>query len=427
MSETDSRGKTLHIAPMLDVSTREFRALMRMLTRHATLWTEMVVDETLVHNRNDLDTHLGYAENGHPIVCQIGGNHPDWAFEATSMVQAFGYDEINLNMECPSDRVTGRREFGAALMKKPDLAAAMVEQMQASACCRISVSVKMRIGVDDDDSFEFLVDLIERLPTKRFILHARKVYTQGLNPLQNRRVPPLDYQRVYRICRHFPDYEFWINGGIASVKDAHDICYGTGVQSNGLTDPPASAPVNLRGAMLGRAAMDDPCSIACVDSTFYDQPDPCRTRREVIESYCAYLESIYPRRCCDDDPRPTTHFPGFKTERHRDFCGHCLCIYGQDGMGSLSVAKTRLTEPLADGSHRVNRHTSVKISSFVIDRSLKPIRGIFHGCPGTRGFRRHLDRLSRDPALRDCGPGFMVRVATSAMPAALLDQDIVPR
>lgn len=236
--------KEFHIAPMLDVSTIEFRYFMRLLTRRAILWTEMVVAETLVHRRgvhnsvDDTDIHLDlklmrhcgwfderdhygdtYGVNPHPVICQIGTNNPKEAVFATRVVQACGYDCIDLNAECPSDRVAGR-EFGAALMRDKDTAIGVIRSMVETSSSfaggkSLPVSIKTRIGVDDFDSFEHLVGFIEQLVEAgctRFIIHARKVYTQGLSPAQNRTVPPLNYQFVYQLVHRFPECDFWLNG-----------------------------------------------------------------------------------------------------------------------------------------------------------------------------------------------------------------------
>jgi tRNA-dihydrouridine synthase A len=235
--------KEFHIAPMLDVSTMEFRHFMRLLTKRAILWTEMVVAETLVHRsrhnsvddtdiRLDLELmrHCGWFDerdhfdddrefvDPHPIVCQIGTNNPRQAKFATRVVQAVGYDRIDLNAECPSDRVAGR-EFGAALMRDQETAIEVVRSMVDASLFAgdksIPVSVKTRIGVDEFDSFEHLVVFVERLVDvgcKRFVVHARKVYTQGLSPAQNRTTPPLNHPFVHRLIQRFPQCDFWLNG-----------------------------------------------------------------------------------------------------------------------------------------------------------------------------------------------------------------------
>lgn len=308
--QQQQRGsKELHIAPMLNYSTREFSQLMRILSKHLTLWTEMVVDETVAHSPN-LDEHLAYDESQHPIVCQIGGNSPELCGEATSIVmERCGYDEINLNIDCPSERVSGKREFGACLMKKAELAKQIIAEMQANAPLSESrVSVKCRIGVDEWDDLEFAADFIRTLQPvcSRFYLHARKCVLGGLmNARQNRSVPPLNYPRVYALCDMFPDCQFWINGGIRTLEEAKLIAHGwnfgcgsissdnneNGAQyqkeeqnSNhqvpcaicnlpygSCTQPPVIAPFNLKGCMMGRAAMDDPCLFNNADKYFFDE------------------------------------------------------------------------------------------------------------------------------------------------------------
>jgi tRNA-dihydrouridine synthase A len=409
---------------MLDVSTREFRYLMRLLTRSAVLWTEMVVDETLAHCR-DPDAHLTLRDYDHhdgdrprdddrggaaaaprgcpsllsasPVVCQIGGNRPRYAAAAARLARAHGYDGVDLNCECPSRRVASSREFGAALMKKPGVAAEVVAAMKEALSSpspgsaagadgggappgqrKMWLSVKMRIGVDDDDGWEYLSGFVRGLAAhcRRFVVHARKVYTEGLNPDQNRRVPPLDYAAVYRLCREFPDCEFILNGGIRTLRQARALLFGTdalrkeseredldpadcsgdddeergGGRSGSPTAPLRRPPDNLRGVMMGRAARDDPVQFWEADRWFAraarspDDPesgesDPgdgsegaqgaaaahprVRNRRELLEAYCGYLERVYPRRCCDDDGRVTTQFPPPAVVRAAPHCARC--------------------------------------------------------------------------------------------------------
>ena len=240
VTTSSPRGeKEFHIAPMLDVSTIEFRYFMRLLTKRAVLWTEMVVAETLVHRSQlnsiddtdiqldlDLIRHCGWFDgrdyetlsdihelvDPHPITCQIGTNNPRQASFATRVVQACGYDRIDLNAECPSDRVAGR-EFGAALMKDQDAAVDVIKSMVAAS--QLPVSIKTRIGVDEFDEFDHIVGFVERLVDagcRRFVIHARKVYTKGLSPAKNRTIPPLDYTFVYRLIEFFPHCDFWLNG-----------------------------------------------------------------------------------------------------------------------------------------------------------------------------------------------------------------------
>jgi len=438
------RPKELHLAPMLDVSNREFRQLLRILSNHCVLWTEMVVDETLAYS-NDIENHLGYDENTHPIICQIGGNSPEFTFKASRAVQDYGYDEINFNMDCPSSRVSVKREFGAVLMKKIDTAVAVMNAMHDSAKS-IPISVKCRIGIDDFDDLDHVASVIRRLKPvcQRFYLHARKCILGGiLSPAQNRIVPPLNYPRVYQLCDMFQDCEFWINGGIPGLEAAKLISYGGAEAceanmdndhdthrhhtvpcalckaSNGsCTAPRTIAPPNLRGCMLGRAAIDNPSMFWDVDRYFYDQPcNPCKNRRQALEQYCLYLERIYPRRCCDVDDGITLKIEAAQVVHDEAFCDECREMYGGEDV-------TR-DAPEAVGECRKVERNKTKISSRVIDRSLKPVLGIFFGLPKSKLFRRVCDELGRDLRIRNCGPGFILRMALEAMPAEILDQDFV--
>lgn len=441
-------NKELHIAPMLNYSTREFRQLIRILSERVTLWTEMVVDETVAHSPN-LDEHLAYDSTQHPIVCQIGGNSPQLCGKATSIVlEQFGYDEVNLNIDCPSERVSGKREFGACLMKKAELARRIVAEMQTNAPSLASkVSVKCRIGVDDLDDLEFAAEFIRTLQPvcQRFYLHARKCVLGGLmNARQNRSVPPLNYPRVFSLCHMFPDCLFWINGGIKSIDEARMIAYGWngGCKSidadakdahqvnhqvpctlcnlpyGSCTQPPVVAPANLRGVMMGRAAMDDPCLFYNADKYFFNEPsNPCQTRRDVLERYCVYLEEAYPRRCCDNDERITFECPAPNIVHDRDCCKVCAEIYCPDQFQS----STFIDENNRDGKNIGNK-TRPKMSSRIIARSLKPVQGLFAGIPDTRIWRRTCDNLGQNAQLRNCGPGFLLRMAMRSVDDKILDR-----
>lgn len=493
--------KELHIAPMLNYSTREFRQLLRILSRRAVLWTEMVVDDTIAHATN-LDEHLGGDEvvksesnfNAlllpHPIICQIGGNSPELCGKATSIIlQTYGYDECNLNIDCPSERVTsGRREFGAVLMKKAELAKEIVKDMQTnvnydreetpdsdsgdntpSKIISNRVSVKCRIGVDDMDDLEFAAQFIQTLQPvcHRFYLHARKCVLNGLmNARQNRTVPPLNYPRVYELCRLFPDCEFWINGGIKTLKEARYIAYGrmhNTTEGNDATEilcssnnndgshqvpcqlcditngsciaPPMLAPHNLRGVMMGRAAIDDPCLFHDVDRYFYgDKNNPCKNRRDVLEQYCKYLERTYTRRCCDDDERMSFEHPMPNVVLDYDYCEQCADVYGgtavQDGNSSEWLVgqqpkrnRTKQQQLISDKNGNQLVNNKPKMASKIIARSLKPVQGIFNGVPNSRAFRRCCDELGQDVAVRNCGPGYILRKAMQSVPSEVLDRE----
>lgn len=224
--EGNGEEKELHIAPMLDYSKREFRKLFSILSTRLVVWTDMVVDETVAHAERLDDILEPDRDLPNRQVCQIGGNSPELCGNATRVVElVYGYDEVNLNIDCPSNRVSGEREFGAALMKKVQVAYSVLESMQnnvsseGTTTTTTPVSIKCRIGVDDWDNFEFISGFIENLKPvcKRFYLHARKCVLDGLySARQNRSIPPINYPRVYALCRKYPDVDFWINGGIRS-------------------------------------------------------------------------------------------------------------------------------------------------------------------------------------------------------------------
>ncbi|GKY99663.1 hypothetical protein MPSEU_000920300 [Mayamaea pseudoterrestris] len=461
--------KSLHIAPMMDVTTREFRYFMRLLTKHTVLWSEMVVDETIAHS-SDRHHHLGFDEAERPIVCQIGGNNPEIAYEATKIVLSeYKYDAIDLNCACPSRKVCAKQAFGAALMLRQDLAVDMIQSMQQAAndCCDddsmpMPVSIKTRIGVDCQEDLQFLVDYIERLRPhcRRFFIHARKVHTKGLSPAQNRNVPPLNYPRVYAICRHFSDCDFYINGGIQSLQEAHDLCYGAidalehddqlpcliCNHSNGSCVAPLSTdrvPHNLRGAMIGRAARDNPAIMADADRFYFGCHDnPCLNRRQALTQYCEYLEKVHPRRCCDDDAKVTMRMAQTQENvegncrllQQQEYCRICRRVYQSDGSykgpaywkgetGKLHVDASADDPACELIVFDTVKPPKMKIAGHIMDRSFKPVLGIFFGKRGCSQFRRQLEDLSKDPWIRNCGPGAVLRIAMNCMDANLLDQD----
>lgn len=220
MQEIEIYDKELHIAPMLDFSKREFRKLFSILSTRLVVWTDMVVDDTIAHSERLEDILEPDRDLPNRQICQIGGNSPEMCGKATQVVELeYQYDEVNLNIDCPSDRVSGEREFGAILMKKIDVAYSVLESMKANVTSKTPVSIKCRIGVDDWDNFDFISEYIERLlpVCQRFYLHARKCVLNGLfSARQNRNIPPINYPRVYALCRKFPEVEFWVNGGIRS-------------------------------------------------------------------------------------------------------------------------------------------------------------------------------------------------------------------
>jgi tRNA-dihydrouridine synthase A len=258
------------IAPMMDWTDRHCRVFHRLLTRRARLYTEMLTSGAIVHG--DRRRLLGFDPSEHPVALQLGGSDPRQLAVAAQIGEDFGYDEINLNVGCPSDRVKDGR-FGACLMAEPDLVASCVDMMQRAV--RIPVTVKCRIGIDDQDA-EVALDRLARAVvaagSHALIVHARKAWLDGLSPKENRELPPLDYDRVYRLKRAMPDVPIIINGGIAGLEEAK---------------------AHLRlvdGVMLGRAAYQEPWRLLTVDSDIFGEAAPCRTMQDAFDAMIPYIE-----------------------------------------------------------------------------------------------------------------------------------------
>ncbi|KAL6660442.1 hypothetical protein ACP70R_001988 [Stipagrostis hirtigluma subsp. patula] len=264
------------VAPMMDWTDNHYRTLARLISRHAWLYTEMVVAETIVHQKDNLDRFLAFPEEQHPIVLQIGGSNLDNLAKATELANAYRYDEINLNCGCPSGKVAGHGYFGARLMFDPE-----GDAMSAIAAnSDVPVSVKCRIGVDDRDSYEELCEFVDKVisksPTRHFIIHARKALLSGLSPAENRKVPPLKYEYYFALLRDFPGVQFTLNGGITSIDQVS-----------------ASIRQGAHRVMVGRAAYNNPWNmLAHVDGEVYDMPTRFVSRRQILESYQVYGDSI---------------------------------------------------------------------------------------------------------------------------------------
>lgn len=261
---------SLSIAPMMDRTDRHYRYFMRQITRRTLLYTEMVTSAAIKHG--DRDYLLGFTEIEKPLALQVGGDNPTDLAECARIAEAMGYDEINLNVGCPSDRVQSGH-FGACLMKTPDLVAKCIEAMIAAT--KIPVSVKHRIGVDELDSYEDMLNFVRILADsgcQRFSVHARKAWLQGLSPKDNREVPPLRYSDVHRLKKEFPQLFIEINGGLTTLEQAHE-------QLN-----------HVDAVMIGRAAYDHPYLFATSDRDFFGDETPIRSRIEVAEAMIPYIE-----------------------------------------------------------------------------------------------------------------------------------------
>jgi tRNA-dihydrouridine synthase A len=258
------------VAPMMEWTDRHCRYFLRLISARAFLYTEMVTAEAVLYG--DRARVLGFDAAEHPVGLQLGGSDPAKLAAAARVGAEWGYDEINLNIGCPSDRVQSGR-FGACLMAEPALAADCVRAMAEAAA--VPITVKCRIGIDDQDAEESLdrfIDAVADAGCRTFIVHARKAWLEGLSPKENRDVPPLDHARVHRLKARRRELEIVINGGIGSLVEAH----------------PHLAHVD--GVMLGRAAYADPYLLVEVDSELYGADVPPPTRMQVLDRFLAYVE-----------------------------------------------------------------------------------------------------------------------------------------
>ncbi len=262
--------RTFSIAPMMDCTDRHDRYFLRLITGRALLYTEMIATGALVHG--DRRRFLRHHPAEHPLALQLGGSDPAALAASAAIAEAAGFDEVNLNIGCPSDRVRAGR-FGAALMAEPALVARGVRAMRDAVS--LPVTVKCRIGIDDQPD-RALADFIERVAdvgATTFIVHARKAWLKGLSPRQNRQVPPLRHDLVYEVKQRFPDLEIVINGGIGTL------------------DAAAGHLDHVDGVMVGRAAYHNPYCLADVDRRFFADARPGLSRRQVIDRLIAYAEA----------------------------------------------------------------------------------------------------------------------------------------
>src|SRR3954469_25381453 len=259
------------IAPMMDWTDRHCRFFHRLMTRRARLYTEMLTTGAIIHG--DRARLLGFDASEHPVALQLGGSNPDELATAAKIGEQFGYDEINLNVGCPSDRVKDGR-FGACLMAEPALVARGVAAMKRAV--KIPVTVKCRIGIDDQDP-EVALDTLARgvidAGADALIVHARKAWLNGLSPKENRDIPPLDYDRVYRLKAGLPDVSVVINGGIAGIAEAKRHL------------------AHVDGVMLGRAAYQEPWRLLSADPELFGEAAPYATMKDVFTAMLPYIEA----------------------------------------------------------------------------------------------------------------------------------------
>ncbi|QDO86521.1 tRNA dihydrouridine(20/20a) synthase DusA [Shewanella psychropiezotolerans] len=262
-------NRTFSIAPMLDWTDRHYRYLARIMSTELLLYTEMVTTGAIIHGKGD---YLAYNSEENPLALQLGGSNPQDLATCAKLAAERGYDEINLNVGCPSDRVQSGR-FGACLMAEPKVVAECVTAMKQVV--DIPVTVKTRIGIDDQDSYEFLtefVDTVSDVGCDTFIVHARKAWLQGLSPKQNREIPPLDYQRVYRLKQDYPKLHISINGGVKTLDECREHL------------------LHIDGVMVGREAYQNPYILAEVDQLLCGSNKPVLSRDAVLEKFIPYIE-----------------------------------------------------------------------------------------------------------------------------------------
>ncbi|CAK2039150.1 tRNA-dihydrouridine synthase A [Vibrio crassostreae] len=260
----------LSVAPMLDWTDRHCRYFHRLLSQQTLLYTEMVTTGAILHGKGDF---LEYNEQEHPLALQLGGSNPVDLAACAKLAGERGYDEVNLNVGCPSDRVQNGR-FGACLMAEPELVADCVSAMKEVT--DIPITVKTRIGIDDQDSYEFLTKFISTVSEKggceQFTIHARKAWLSGLSPKENREIPPLDYDRAYQIKKDFSDLVIAVNGGITTLEQTKEHLQ------------------HLDGVMIGREAYHSPFILAEVDQQIFGLDTPIKKRSQVVEEMYPYIE-----------------------------------------------------------------------------------------------------------------------------------------
>jgi tRNA-dihydrouridine synthase A len=262
-------NRTISVAPMLDWTDKHCRYFLRQISQHALLYTEMVTTGAIIFGKGD---YLAFNQEEHPVALQLGGSDPTDMARCAVNAQEYGYDEVNINVGCPSDRVQNGR-FGACLMAEPETVAACIKSMQAEV--DIPVTVKSRIGIDEMDEYQDLtrfIDVVAASGCETFIVHARKAWLKGLSPKQNRDVPPLMYDRVYQLKQEFPNLHISLNGGVKTLDD---------VQLH---------LEHLDGVMIGREVYSNPYILADVDKRFYQGNCVSKTRAEVVMAMLPYVE-----------------------------------------------------------------------------------------------------------------------------------------
>ncbi|GGY83259.1 tRNA dihydrouridine(20/20a) synthase DusA [Pseudoduganella plicata] len=263
------RGRRLSVAPMMDWTDRHCRLFHRQITKHTWLYTEMVTTGALVYG--DVERHLRFNDEEHPVALQLGGSDPHDLAVSAKLGEKWGYDEINLNCGCPSERVQ-KGAFGACLMAEPELVRDCVKAMRDAVS--IDVTVKHRIGINETESYDFVRDFVGTVADAgctTFVVHARNAILKGLSPKENREIPPLKYEYAYRLKRDFPQFEILINGGIRTEAEIDEHLK------------------HVDGVMLGREAYHNPYLMATFDQRYYGDDAPVKSREEVLHAMMPYI------------------------------------------------------------------------------------------------------------------------------------------
>ena len=258
------------IAPMMRCTDTHFRNLARMMTKESMLYTEMITSGALLHG--DYNKFLSVDVHESPIALQVGGSDPEELKKCALLAKEFSFNEVNLNVGCPSERVQAGR-FGACLMLEPELVAECVDKMQIDS--GMQITVKSRIGVDEQDSYDFLhrfIEIVSATGCSTFIIHARKAFLSGLSPKENRTIPSLKYEYVYKIKRDFPDLKIVINGGVTSIAQVHQHLE------------------HVDGVMVGREAYDNPYFLNEIDNLIFNTDTAFKTRHEILNEYKTYMQ-----------------------------------------------------------------------------------------------------------------------------------------
>ena len=259
------------VAPMMQYTDMHDRFLLRLISKNIYLYTEMITTGAIVYGK--CLNQLEYNNEEHPVAVQLGGSDIKDLIESSKICESFGYDEINLNVGCPSDRVQ-KGKFGASLMLEPDHVANCLNEMQNAV--DIPVTIKCRLGVDDNDTYEFFesfVNKVKRAGIKNFIIHARNAILKGLSPRQNRMIPPLKYDYVYRLKEENPDLNIVINGGIKNLNETKDHLK------------------KIDGVMIGRAAYDNPFILADFDKEIYGKNARKLSKVDIFDEYVSYMQT----------------------------------------------------------------------------------------------------------------------------------------